>query len=92
MAGTDEIYHWTHGEADSPVLLCLHGIGSCADAFFPQRDLAEMNDINAQLAAQGQRAARTALGILTGRPSGDDTYADLRRKPAAAARQILGKV
>ncbi len=54
--------------------------------------VAELNDINAQLAAQGQRATRTALGILTGRPSSDDTYADLRRKPAAAARQTLGKV
>ena len=54
--------------------------------------VAELNDINAQLAAQGQRATRTALGILTGRPSSNDTYADLRRKPAAATRQTLGKV
>ena len=54
--------------------------------------VAELNDINARLAAQGQRATRTALGILTGRPSSDDTYAGLRRKPAATTRQILGKV
>ncbi len=54
--------------------------------------VAELNDVNAQLAAQGQRATRTALGILTGRSSHDDTYAELRRKPAAAARQTLGKV
>jgi flagellar biosynthesis/type III secretory pathway chaperone len=54
--------------------------------------VAELNDCNAQLAAQGQRAARTALGILTGRPRNEDTYADLRRKPAATTRPILGKV
>ena len=56
------------------------------------RHVAELNDCNAQLAAQGQRAARTALGILTGRPSREDTYAGLRRKSAATARPILGKV
>ena len=36
----DIAFHWTHGEADAPVLLCLHGIGSCADAFIPQQPLA----------------------------------------------------
>ena len=34
-------FHWTHGSDDDPVLLCLHGIGSCADAFIPQHPLAE---------------------------------------------------
>ncbi len=33
-------HHWTHGNAADPVLLCLHGIGSCADAFIPQHELA----------------------------------------------------
>ena len=32
---------WVHGSSDAPVLLCLHGIGSCADAFVPQQILAE---------------------------------------------------
>ena len=54
--------------------------------------VAELNDVNAQLASQGQRATRTALGILTNRPSRDDTYTSLRRKPGAAARHTLGKV
>lgn len=36
-----EPYHWTHGAEDAPLLLCLHGIGSCADAFIPQHPLAE---------------------------------------------------
>ncbi len=34
-------FHWEHGPADAPLLLCLHGIGSCADAFVSQRPLAE---------------------------------------------------
>ncbi|MEM8924196.1 MAG: alpha/beta fold hydrolase [Actinomycetota bacterium] len=38
---TADPYHWTHGDDDAPLLLCLHGIGSCADAFGPQRPLAE---------------------------------------------------
>ncbi len=29
-------YHWTYGSAEAPLLLCLHGIGSCADAFVSQ--------------------------------------------------------
>ena len=29
-------YHWTYGDPDAPLLLCLHGIGSCADAFVSQ--------------------------------------------------------
>lgn len=54
--------------------------------------VAELNDVNAQLANQGQRATRAALGILTGRSNNDDTYASLRRKPGVAARLSLGKV
>ncbi len=29
-------YHWSYGPADAPLLLCLHGIGSCADCFVAQ--------------------------------------------------------
>ncbi|MEM9561538.1 MAG: alpha/beta fold hydrolase [Actinomycetota bacterium] len=29
-------YHWSYGPDDAPLLLCLHGIGSCADAFVSQ--------------------------------------------------------
>ncbi|MDH3678787.1 MAG: alpha/beta hydrolase [Acidimicrobiia bacterium] len=39
-AGNDPPFYWAHGEDDAPVLLCLHGIGSCGDAFVPQRPLA----------------------------------------------------
>ncbi|WP_428118319.1 alpha/beta fold hydrolase [Candidatus Poriferisodalis sp.] len=35
------IFRWSYGAHDAPVLLCLHGIGSCADAFLGQRPLAE---------------------------------------------------
>ncbi|WP_419841734.1 alpha/beta fold hydrolase [Candidatus Poriferisodalis sp.] len=35
------IFFWSYGAADAPVLACLHGIGSCADAFSDQRTLAE---------------------------------------------------
>ena len=35
------IFRWSYGTHDAPVLLCLHGIGSCADAFLGQRPLAE---------------------------------------------------
>ena len=34
----------THGDPAAPVLLCLHGIGSCAAAFEPQYPLAERAD------------------------------------------------
>ncbi|MEM7340127.1 MAG: alpha/beta fold hydrolase [Actinomycetota bacterium] len=34
-------FHLSHGPADSPVLLCLHGIGSAAEAFDPQIPLVE---------------------------------------------------
>ena len=37
----DTPFYWSHGREGAPLLLCLHGIGSCADAFFPQRDLAD---------------------------------------------------
>ncbi len=33
-------HHWVLGAHDAPVLLCLHGIGSSADAFIAQRPLA----------------------------------------------------
>ena len=35
------VFRWSYGAHDAPVLLCLHGIGSCADAFLGQRPLAE---------------------------------------------------
>ena len=35
------IFRWSYGAHNAPVLLCLHGIGSCADAFLDQRPLAE---------------------------------------------------
>jgi 3-oxoadipate enol-lactonase len=34
-------FHWSHGAQDGPLLLCLHGIGSTADAFVAQRSLAQ---------------------------------------------------
>lgn len=35
-----EVFWRGHGSVDDPVLLCLHGIGSCGDAFEPQFPLA----------------------------------------------------
>ena len=56
------------------------------------REVAELNDRNSQLASQGQRATRAALGILTGRPERQDTYIELRRRQAGAASYTLGRV
>ena len=56
------------------------------------RSVAKLNDRNAQLAAQSQRATRTALGILTGRPEKQDTYSTLRRGQNALGGYSLGKV
>ena len=56
------------------------------------KNVADLNDRNSQLASQGQRATRTALGILTGRPEREDTYIALRRRPAGAASYTLGRV
>lgn len=36
-----DVFRWSYGAHDAPVLVCLHGIGSCADAFLGQRPLAE---------------------------------------------------
>jgi flagellar biosynthesis/type III secretory pathway chaperone len=54
--------------------------------------VARLNDQNGQLANQGQRATRTALGILTGRSEKEDTYSTLRRKSSGASSYSLGKV
>jgi len=54
--------------------------------------VANLNDHNGQLANQGQRATRTALGILTGRPEKEDTYSTLRRKRGGATSYTLGRV
>lgn len=56
------------------------------------RRVAELNDINGRLVAQGQRTTRAALGILTGRPDRQDTYSTLRRGHRAVAGYSLGKV
>ena len=54
--------------------------------------VAELNDCNGRLAIQGQRNARAALGILTGRTATDDTYSTLRRRGGGVASYTLGKV
>ncbi|MBT8039283.1 MAG: flagellar protein FlgN [Gammaproteobacteria bacterium] len=54
--------------------------------------VAHLNDQNGQLANQGQRATRTALGILTGRSEKEHTYSTLRRKNGGASSYSLGKV
>ena len=54
--------------------------------------VAELNDRNGRLAIQGQRNARAALGILTGRAASDDTYSTLRRRGGGVAGYTLGKV
>lgn len=54
--------------------------------------VADLNDRNGQLALQGQRATRTALGILTGRDEKEDTYSTLRRRSGGVASYSLGKV
>ena len=34
-------FYWSHGEERDELLFCMHGIGSCAAAFLPQRDLSD---------------------------------------------------
>jgi flagellar biosynthesis/type III secretory pathway chaperone len=48
------------------------------------------NARNGQLIAQGQRMAREALGILTGRSNREDTYGGVRRRTAYVGAS-LGK-
>lgn len=54
-------------------------------------EAATENDRNGQLVAQGQRMARAALDILTGRPRQQDTYGGVRRHSANAGAS-LGRV
>lgn len=56
------------------------------------KTVADINDRNGQLAVQGQRATRTALGILTGRGENEDTYSTLRRKSGGASSHTLARV
>ncbi len=37
----DTPFFWSHGHESAPLLLCMHGIGSCADAFLSQCALAD---------------------------------------------------
>lgn len=55
------------------------------------KTISELNDHNGSLALQGQRMAREALGILTGRSPSDDTYTTLRRKNGGTASYSFGK-
>ena len=34
-------FYWSHGDESSNLIFCMHGIGSCADAFLPQREVAD---------------------------------------------------
>jgi flagellar biosynthesis/type III secretory pathway chaperone len=54
--------------------------------------VAELNDRNSQLAMQGQRTTRSALGILTGRALHDETYGPLRRRRPGTSSHTLGRV
>lgn len=53
--------------------------------------VSERNDRNGQLVVQQQRAARSALEILTGRPHREDTYRALRRRNGTTPRHTLGR-
>ena len=55
------------------------------------KTVSELNDHNGSLALQGQRVAREALGILTGRSPSDDTYTTQRRKNGGTASYSFGK-
>ena len=37
----DVPFFWSHGHESNELIFCMHGIGSCADAFLPQRDIAD---------------------------------------------------
>lgn len=54
------------------------------------REVAELNDHNGKLALAGERHARQALGILTGRPASPDTYSP-RLGGSVAGGHSLGK-
>jgi flagellar biosynthesis/type III secretory pathway chaperone len=54
-------------------------------------EIANLNDVNGRILAQNERATRSALEILTGRPRNDVTYSDLRRRASAASKHYLGK-
>lgn len=37
-------FYWSHGHEGRDLIFCMHGIGSCADAFLPQREIADHLD------------------------------------------------
>lgn len=37
----DVPFYWSHGHESNDLIFCMHGIGSCADAFLPQREIAD---------------------------------------------------
>lgn len=78
-----DVAYWTAGEPDAPVLLCLHGIGSNADAFLPQLPLA---------ASAGRRlVAWDAPGYRhSADPVGAPGVSGWARSAAALARHVAG--
>jgi flagellar biosynthesis/type III secretory pathway chaperone len=54
--------------------------------------IARLNDRNGQLAAQGQRATRQAIGILTGREATEHTYSAVKHRRRAVAGYSLAIV
>ena len=53
--------------------------------------IAAANDRNGQLAMQGQRATREAIGLLTGRDQTEHTYGTLRHRKRAAGGYSLAR-
>lgn len=79
-----DIAYWTAGEPGAPVLLCLHGIGSNADAFLPQLPLA--------VAARRRLVAWDAPGYRHSADPPDAPGVDgWARSAAELARHVAGK-
>ena len=83
-------WHWTHGDDSAPLLLCLHGIGSCADAFVGQQALAGRSGMRvAAWDAPGYRNSPDP-DVAPGIDGFADAAADLIRELGHTSATVLG--
>lgn len=77
-------FYWSHGDETNSVIFCLHGIGSCADAFLVQREVADR--LGCRLVAWDAPGYRYSAD--PGNEPGIDGWADAA---AALIRSLAGE-
>ena len=83
-------FYWSYGLEGSNLLFCMHGIGSCADAFLPQREIAD--HLNCRVVAWDAPGYRYSADPANepGIDGWADAAADLIRRLGYERSTVLG--